>query len=753
MPAEPSDESPGAGPYGEAAVPAEGGLPDALLVSWSESVAIEDLLAAARRQLRQQAGLDVPAWGEPDAQRPEDRDPHAGDSQAPREQAPREEDAWAEDPYGDDELLAAELAASGLMPPGASGPGPAGAFRPGVSPGGALPVEALAGHARLAPGPVLAGSLGGASPAELDDVALVSSVTGWRKVTSWAQAQELAAVAELGRRRGVTLGVAPDRTPAEELAADFAPNEVALALTLTQCAADSWVSLAVSLAGRLPATLGALRSGSIDLARARLIDQFTTALDDEFARKVEQRVLPKAERQTTGQLRASLQRAVISADPEAAERRRKQAERNARVELTGEPEGTASLFGRYLPAAQAAAAWARVSAIAKALENGGAAGGIDLLRAQVFIRLLLGAPLSPSGGSEPADDGPPCPPDPDPPDPSDPGPSDPGPSDPGLPEPSDPVPPDPGPSGDDPSETPLGPADPFGRAGYSWPGIPSLGELPGLDLGTLADQAVSDLLKGRPKLSVPWRTLAGLSGQPGQLGRIGPVVSAVARDLAEAAMADPSCEWRIIVVGDRGQPLAVTRFRSPGRPRSSPADPPDPPGRPDPPQPGPLSQVIVTVPSGWLSGPDTFRENDTSRDKRTSPDKFSGLALGLRQILAAAAACDPGDRPGADSACNHARSVPGYRIPPRLRAFVEARDQDCGYPTCRRAAASCDMDHTIPYHLGGLTCECNIGPGCRRHHRLKGTGAWRLEQPRPGIFRWTTPAGLTYSVSPDPLAA
>jgi hypothetical protein len=63
------------------------------------------------------------------------------------------------------------------------------------------------------------------------------------------------------------------------------------------------------------------------------------------------------------------------------------------------------------------------------------------------------------------------------------------------------------------------------------------------------------------------------------------------------------------------------------------------------------------------------------------------------------------------------------------------------------------MDHTIPYHLGGLTCECNVGPHCRRHHRLKGTGAWRLEQPRPGIFRWTTPAGLTYSVSPEPLAA
>ena len=85
---------------------------------------------------------------------------------------------------------------------------------------------------------MLAGWLSGASPAELDDVALVSSITGWRKVTSWAQAQELAAVAELSRRRGVTSELAPDRTPVEELAADFAPNEVALALTLTQCAAD-----------------------------------------------------------------------------------------------------------------------------------------------------------------------------------------------------------------------------------------------------------------------------------------------------------------------------------------------------------------------------------------------------------------------------------------------------------------------------------------------------------------------------------
>src|SRR5712691_9720078 len=102
------------------------------------------------------------------------------------------------------------------MPPGTPETNSAGAF-----PSSALPVEDLAGHARLTPGPALAGWLSGASPAERADAALVNSVTGWAKVTPWAQGQELAAIAELGRRRGVSCEVVPDRTPAEEVAADF----------------------------------------------------------------------------------------------------------------------------------------------------------------------------------------------------------------------------------------------------------------------------------------------------------------------------------------------------------------------------------------------------------------------------------------------------------------------------------------------------------------------------------------------------
>src|SRR5438046_2235422 len=96
---------------------------------------------------------------------------------------------------------------------------------------------------------------------------------------------------------------------------------------LTQGGAEYWMDLAVSLTRRLPATLAALAEGTIDLNRAKLIDQYTSSLDAGLARAVERRVLVRAEHQTTGQLRASLQRAVLAADPAAAERRRQEAQR------------------------------------------------------------------------------------------------------------------------------------------------------------------------------------------------------------------------------------------------------------------------------------------------------------------------------------------------------------------------------------------------------------------------------------------
>jgi hypothetical protein len=88
-----------------------------------------------------------------------------------------------------------------------------------------------------------------------------------------------------------------------------------------------------------------------------------------------------------------------------------------------------------------------------------------------------------------------------------------------------------------------------------------------------------------------------------------------------------------------------------------------------------------------------------------------------------------------------------------MRNLIEVRDQDCGFPICRRPVSRCDLDHTVPYDQGGLTCPCNISGGCRHDHRMKGSTAWRLRQPAPGTLVWTAPSGLSWTVTPAPHAA
>ncbi len=381
-----------------------GADPSGLTVSWAGDVDLAEVLVAANRHAWIIAHQDLAAWGQPEPP-PAPAPPGAGPpAAAPSAAAPATAAPATAAPHPGAEGLPAEQGLLGAQSLASTGPDEdplAEEEWQAVAAGGCpVPVESLAGHARLIPGAGLAGWLSCAAADGLDEAGLANSITGWRKLTSWAQAQELTAVAELARRRGVTTDPQPDRDPATELAAEFAPNEVALALTMTLNSAEYWTDLAVSLAERLPATLAALRAGSIDLARARLIEQYTALLPKNLARKVESAVLAKAEWQTTGQLRAALRRAVISADPAAAERRRQEAEKNARVELTGDDEGTASLAGRWLPAGQAAAAWSRLTVMAKALQDSGAAGGMDLLRAQAFIGLLLGT-IQPPGPPRP----------------------------------------------------------------------------------------------------------------------------------------------------------------------------------------------------------------------------------------------------------------------------------------------------------------------------------------------------------------
>ena len=103
--------------------------------------------------------------------------------------------------------------------------------------------------------------------------------------------------------------------------------------------------------------------------------------------------------------------------------------------------------------------------------------------------------------------------------------------------------------------------------------------------------------------------------------------------------------------------------------------------------------------------------------------------------------------------CQHARAEDRYRPSRALRHRVRARNATCTAPGCGRRAAGCDLDHTDPWHLGGRTCECNLAPLCRHHHRCKQAEGWRLEQPEPGVLVWRTPAGRTYTTTPTQYAA
>jgi hypothetical protein len=118
------------------------------------------------------------------------------------------------------------------------------------------------------------------------------------------------------------------------------------------------------------------------------------------------------------------------------------------------------------------------------------------------------------------------------------------------------------------------------------------------------------------------------------------------------------------------------------------------------------------------------------------------FALGLRDGVTAAAR----------GQCLHGHAEAGYRPSRKLRHLVNARNARCTAPGCGWMAVRCDLDHTVAWEDGGLTCECDLAPLCRHHHRCKQAEGWRLEQPEPGVLVWRTPAGRAYVTRPTQYA-
>ncbi len=91
---------------------------------------------------------------------------------------------------------------------------------------------------------------------------------------------------------------------------------------------------------------------------------------------------------------------------------------------------------------------------------------------------------------------------------------------------------------------------------------------------------------------------------------------------------------------------------------------------------------------------------------------------------------------------------PGGRPSVTERRHLLARHPVCVFPGCRMPAGDSDLDHTQDFAKGGRTHPHNLGPLCRHHHRLKHEAGWKLEQPTPGHFVWTSPLGHTYHTRP-----
>jgi hypothetical protein len=245
--------------------------------------------------------------------------------------------------------------------------------------------------------------------------------------------------------------------------------------------------------------------------------------------------------------------------------------------------------------------------------------------------------------------------------------------------------------------------------------------------------------------------MAGLSHEPGHLGRLGPITPAEACGLAGLAVTSPAAQWRIIVTNRAGQALAVTRIPRPRNAEPAAAgigtgNGPDGPGWLDGSGncTGLVGRVTLTIPEDFLPpGPAPGTGPVASLPDGILSQARYAASRAAERAAAQAAADD------AAGGCAHTAATSAYRPPPRLKERITARDLICRFPGCRQPAWRGDLDHTRPYDKGGLTCSCNLGGLCRRHHILKQHPSWQLIQPQPGIFEWTTPTGRRYMTIPE----
>ncbi len=464
---------------------------------------------------------------------------------------------------------------------------------------------------------------------KLDDDQLTGVLQAANRLAAWSASVRAAAVSGLAARREQSGRESGDWRPF-----DHVDDEVALALTLTRRGAARLLDLALAL-DRLPLTRAALAAGLIDERRAEVIAEEVAELDDEHAAAVEKLIIGRAPKLTSGQLRALVRRAVLSADPKAAQRRKEKALQDARVEMFPETSGTAALAGRDLPSAGVLAADKHLTALAQAMKAAGQPGTLDILRAWAYLHLLAGKPAATliPATAPPGDAG------------------------------------SESPCGEGPQEASSSP-----DAGTHFPAASGL---------TARGGPATAELRGTVNLTMPLSAWLGWTQFPGDVPGYGPVDAEDSRTLAGLLAHHPANQWCVTLTDAAGHPVAHACARH-GPPGSRPPAGLDPEPAGTAPGPGPPTTPVPD----WLRGL-TFTTLETSGCTHPRQSRGYQPSPSLRHLIQVrnptctgpscrrpATRCDldhvtPYDQGGKTCECNlhpacrhdhHTKQVPGWTV-------------------------------------------------------------------------------------------
>lgn len=532
---------------------------------------------------------------------------------------------------------------------------------------------------------------------------ILGTMSAVRRLADRADWMALALASELVRRRLAEeeAARAQQRVPGQRRgrgdglldAHSSVAEELRFQLALGPREADDLVSLAIAAPGRLPAMMAQMARGLANTRRVLAVHRATADLSDDDARLVDAALAPQAHQQTIGQLGERARYLAMKLDPESADRRQRRGKKDTRVETWPENSGNAALAGRELDPAIVLAANAYYDSIAALLKRAGLPGTLRELRTLAFTDRNTGKdPLDRIPGYPHVGPGRPA-----------------------------------GSQADDPGQPPVGPrpADPGhasdSRAGAADPGTDGLrddgwrddeqwGAWDAEDHGDAGGQSRDpaggvSLFPASVHLLVPVGTLLGWSGAPGQASRFGLLGPQATRDLVQSASRHPRTRWQVTLTSPDGTAIAHGRAR--GQHPWQPASATGPPGNPT---------------ATTLAGQAT-----------QAADLLARLGVTFTPIA----------REGCDHSGHEDRYVPSDQ----LKSLIRARNATCPAPGCGARSAYNDLDHTTAWPTG-LTDQCNLGPPCRRHHKMKQTPGWQLQQPQPGVFRWTAPSGRTYATTP-----